>query len=527
MATLHMVAAGTAPPAGADATVYVYSPAAFPPPAAAGYAWAGSAVALVAVDKSAGGAGGVTAAAGAAGGRLVLAPSGPIGRDVDDVRRVAEAVVKGVKRAMAAGAVFPHVVVDAGFGAAFPRALPVAAAAALRAAYVPLSIRADRGEAAAETVPAIAFTWAGDVPAEELAAAGATARALEEGGRVTRDIGGGDPEAMAPGRAAEYIAAAFESTCVAVTVISDPAVIAAEFPLAHAVARASLAVPHHAPRIVRLEYAGAGPIERQVFFAGKGIVYDTGGVDVKTGGAMVGMSRDKVGAAVTAGFFKSLTVLAPPRLRAVAYLAFVRNSIGSDAYVADEIIKSHAGVRVLVMNTDAEGRMAMIDLLSHIRQEVTAVPAASRPPTVVHTVATLTGHAVLAYGPGYTIAVDNGPARAARVGASLAAAGEAWGDPVEAELLRREDFEFVAPKTAEYDVKQGNNLPSVATPRGHQFPAAVMAVASGLDKHGRDAADPIAYSHLDIAGSSVAAPFIDGVVTGQPIAALLAAYAAL
>lgn len=212
-------------------------------------------------------------------------------------------------------------------------------------------------------------------------------------------------------------------------------------------------------------------------------------------------------------------------MRAVALLAFVRNSIGADSYVSDEIIVSRAGVRVMVMNTDAEGRMVMTDLLAKAREEITAQDKATRPPTVVHTIATLTGHAVLAAGPGYSIAVDNGPARALGISAALAAGGHLVADPFELSSLRREDFEIIAPKTAEYDVKQGNTLPSVSTPRGHQFPAAFMAIASKLSDHGIDGADPIAYTHLDIAGSSVAAPFLDGVVTGQPVAALVQAYA--
>jgi leucyl aminopeptidase len=51
-----------------------------------------------------------------------------------------------------------------------------------------------------------------------------------------------------------------------------------------------------------------------------------------------------------------------------------------------------------------------------------------------------------------------------------------------------------------------------------------MAIASGLDKHGGDSADPIAYAHCDMGGASVAAPFLDGVVTGNPVAAFVARY---
>jgi leucyl aminopeptidase len=103
-------------------------------------------------------------------------------------------------------------------------------------------------------------------------------------------------------------------------------------------------------------------------------------------------------------------------------------------------------------------------------------------------------------------------------------AGEAFGDPFEVSSLRREDYAFVAPTTPEYDVRQVNTAPSSQTQRGHQFPAAVMLIGSGLDAHGVDSRDPIAYSHLDIAGSSNVPPFADGQTSGAPIAALTAAY---
>src|SRR5439155_798613 len=75
-------------------------------------------------------------------------------------------------------------------------------------------------------------------------------------------------------------------------------------PLIGAVARASYAVPRHHPRIIRLTYEGAGPIERTIFLAGKGVTYDTGGADLKTDGHMAGMSRDKGGAAAIAGLLR-------------------------------------------------------------------------------------------------------------------------------------------------------------------------------------------------------------------------------
>ena len=75
----------------------------------------------------------------------------------------------------------------------------------------------------------------------------------------------------------------------------------------------------------------------------------------------------------------------------------VRNSVGSNAYVADEIITSRAGVRIRVGNTDAEGRMAMADVLAHMKEK-----ALNEINPHLMTVATLTGHARMALGP-YTV----------------------------------------------------------------------------------------------------------------------------
>jgi leucyl aminopeptidase len=530
--------------AGCDAVVYVAPRAAYTTDA---FPFTPTLTSLLDVDPSSGSS--VTfvlAPEGTAPGRrLVASPTGPLDRDYDDVRRISDAVDKGVRRARAAGSVRPLLVLSPALAAAFPgsSALDAALAAALAALYVPLTVRAAKGEAAAEPVAEVHFlggdaaaaasadALATAASADALATAARRARAVEVGRRVARDVGGGDPEAMAPPAAAEYVRAALEGRPgVTVVVTSDVETIRKEAPCLYAVARASLPVARHHPRLVRLEYnppaSSPSPPRRTVYLVGKGICFDTGGVDVKHGGSMAGMSRDKCGAAAAAGFVATLSALGATGVRCVAYLAFARNSIGSDAYTSDEIIATRAGKKILVVNTDAEGRMAMVDPLSMVREEIARTPRSERSPeVVVHTLATLTGHAIIACGFGYTIAVENGPARAAGVAARLSAAGAAVGDPFEVSSLRREDYDFVAPKTAEYDVLQCNTAPSSATPRGHQFPAAFLSLGSGLDAHGCASADPIAFAHLDIAGSSVLPPFLNGVTTGCPVAALAAAYA--
>src|SRR5690606_38154807 len=211
--------------------------------------------------------------------------------------------------------------------------------------------------------------------------------------------------------------------------------------------------------------------------------------------------------------------LRPKGVRVIAELGMVRNSIGADAFVSDEIITSHAGVRVRIGNTDAEGRLVLADLLSHLR-----VRALSEPAPLIFSVATLTGHAVRAVG-SYSIALDNRPAREQGVATRLAEVGDAWGDPFELSRLRREDWDFVKPRSKADDVLSCNNAASSATARDHQFPAAVLATASGLDRHGHRTSDPaIAFTHVDIGGSAMeGCDWQHGRPTGAPVVALLAA----
>ena len=110
---------------------------------------------------------------------------------------------------------------------------------------------------------------------------------------------------------------------------------------------------------------------------------------------MAGMSRDKCGAAAAAGVMATVSQLAPAGVRVVVAMAMVRNSVGSNCYVADEIITSRAGVRLRVVNTDAEGRMvrlinklylinkyddckAMVDVLCHAKEKALKSPGMFR-----------------------------------------------------------------------------------------------------------------------------------------------------
>lgn len=463
---------------------------------------------LAAVDDQVGRSIVFTHAEGVPGERLVLAPTGALDRDYDDVRRFADAARAGIRRVRDAGAKAPLLLVTGTRdGGAYARAHDVALLGALDGLWAPLEAREARGDIAVEPI-----THIGMVGSKETAH---LITALELGRRLTRDLGGTEPERTRPEAFAALCVDAFEGTGVKVDVIDDLDALHAGYPLMMSVARASLVVPRHRPRVLRLEYVPEGEVDETLLFAGKGVTYDTGGADLKTDGHMAGMSRDKLGAAAVAGFVRAVASLAPRGVRVVAEIGLVRNSIGADAFVSDEIITSHAGARVRIGNTDAEGRLVLADLLSHCRE--TAVDAIN---PRLFTLATLTGHSVVAVGP-YSIALDNGPARHAGVAAGIAAAGEQWGDPFEISRLRREDFDFVQPRSQADDVLSCNNAPSSRTPRGHQFPMAFLAIASGLDKHGGDGDRPLPYTHIDIGGSAAeGSDWQHGRPTGAPVIAL-------
>merc|ERR1719466_630198 len=437
--------------------------------------------------------------------RLIYSPTGPLDRDYDDHRRFAEAAANGIKKALAAGSKHPLLAVQGSLpNKSADDAHLSALLGALAAVYVPLEMREAVKEKAAKVS---GLGWAGEKKIMD------EALAIEKGRIVARDIGGSDPERMAAPKVELYVQEAFKGTKVTVEVMKGQEFFEKEYPCLAAVNRCANQVPRHDGRLIWLTYKPEGTVKKTVYLVGKGITYDTGGADIKAGGVMAGMSRDKCGAAAAAGLMKTLAELQPPSVKVVVGMCMVRNSVGANCYVADEIITSRAGVRIRVVNTDAEGRMAMVDVLCRAKELALADPDPQ-----LFTMATLTGHAVLAVGE-YSTIMDNGPARAAGTALKVQAAGEDIGDMFEISTVRREDWDFIQDKSGEFvSVLQCNNAPSSRTPRGHQFPAAFMMQVAGLDKHQTNSSQPLKYSHMDIAGSAGNLPHP---TTGAPIPALL------
>ena len=157
----------------------------------------------------------------------------------------------------------------------------------------------------------------------------------------------------------------------------------ANFPTIHAVGRAS----HREPRLVELTWGK--PRDPHLVLVGKGVCFDTGGLDLKTSDGMRWMKKDMGGAAhaiALAGMIMDAKL--PVRLSLL--VPAVENAIAANAYRPGEVIRTRAGITVEVDNTDAEGRLVLCDALCF---------AAEQKPDLIIDFATLTGAARVALGP--------------------------------------------------------------------------------------------------------------------------------
>src|SRR6202046_4819375 len=162
--------------------------------------------------------------------------------------------------------------------------------------------------------------------------------------------------------------------------------LAANFPAIHAVGRAS----SEAPRLVELRWAPSGAEAYPcVTLIGKGVCFDSGGLDIKPSSGMALMKKDMGGAAVSLGL-ANLLMSAKIRARLRVLVPAVENAISGNAYRPGDVLATRKGLSVEVGNTDAEGRLVLCDALAYADAE--------RPDLIID-FATLTGAARVALGP--------------------------------------------------------------------------------------------------------------------------------
>jgi leucyl aminopeptidase len=207
------------------------------------------------------------------------------------------------------------------------------------------------------------------------AAASANSFARDLINTPANDMGPAELAAAAVGLATRYGARS--------SVIVGDELQARDFHLIHGVGAGS----PRPPRLIDLRWGNSGA--RKVTLVGKGVCFDTGGLDLKPSAGMLLMKKDMGGAACTLGLAQMLMQLdAPVQLRVL--IPAVENSIDGNAYRPGDVLRSRKGLSVEIGNTDAEGRLVLADALAEADLE--------RPDLLID-MATLTGAARVALGP--------------------------------------------------------------------------------------------------------------------------------
>lgn len=207
---------------------------------------------------------------------------------------------------------------------------------------------------------------------EVLAAAEALTRDLIN--TPASDMGPDDLQA-----AAETLAREHGAKC---STIEGPDLLKQNLPMIHAVGRAA----DRAPRLIDMRWGARGPT---LTLVGKGVCFDTGGLNLKPGASMGLMKKDMGGAATVLGLAHMIMALKlPVQLRVL--IPAVENSVSSNAFRPQDILTSRKGLTVEINNTDAEGRLVLADALALADEET---------PDLIVSMATLTGAARVAVGP--------------------------------------------------------------------------------------------------------------------------------
>ncbi|WP_168194412.1 leucyl aminopeptidase family protein [Formicincola oecophyllae] len=247
------------------------------------------------------------------------------------------------------------------------------------------------------------------VPEVMLAEVRATARAM----RLGRALINVPANLLGPAELARAAATLLADQGAKVTLV-EGAMVAADYPCLAAVGAGS----QRGPVVVKASWGH--PEAPLVALCGKGVCFDTGGYNLKPGGAMARMKKDMGGAAFMLATALLLVETVPNTAQGVRFelrLGCVENSLGASAMVPGDVLATRSGLTVEVGNTDAEGRLVLCDLLSDV--------AALKPDLIVDG-ATLTGAARAALGPDLPALFANSESHAQ----ALLKAGHACRDPL-------------------------------------------------------------------------------------------------
>jgi leucyl aminopeptidase len=279
-------------------------------------------------------------------------------------------------------------------------------AAATALAFVLGGYRFDRYKARPETTPARLVAPDGVDVEETLRIAAACALAREMVDTPAADMGPLQIETIA-----REIA---ESGGATISVIEGEVLLEENYPAVHAVGRA--ATTARAPRVIEIGWNLTRADLPLVALVGKGVVFDTGGLDLKPAAGMRNMKKDMGGSAHALALGR-LVMQACLAVRLVVLVAAVENAVSADAFRPGDVLSSRKGLTIEIGNTDAEGRLILADVLAR---------AGEHSPELTLDFATLTGAARVALGPELPPLYTDDEALAA----DLLAASAEVGDPL-------------------------------------------------------------------------------------------------
>jgi leucyl aminopeptidase len=289
------------------------------------------------------------------------------------------------------------------------------------------------------------------------------ARRIAEAVCLTRDLVNTPTSDLGPAALEEAARSLQRKHGASIEVVAGDDLLAGNFPMIHAVGRAS----PDAPRLIDLRWGREGA--PRVTLVGKGVCFDTGGLDIKPSSGMLLMKKDMGGAANVLGL-ADMIMGAGLAVRLRVLIPAVENSIAGNAFRPGDVLKSRKGPTVEIGNTDAEGRLVLADALAFADEEA---------PELMIDMATLTGAARVAVGPDIAPFYTGSDVLAAEI----AAAAAETGDPV-----------WRMPLWAPYDEKLASKVADMNNVTSDGFAGSVTA-ALFLQRFVERAK---AWSHFDI-----------------------------
>jgi leucyl aminopeptidase len=231
------------------------------------------------------------------------------------------------------------------------------------------------------------------------------------------------------------------------------------------------------PRVVLMRWWGGRDKDKPVAFAGKGVVFDTGGISIKPAAGMEDMKGDMGGAAAVAGLMQTLAAR-KAKVNAVGIVGLVENMPDGNAQRPGDVVTSMSGQTIEVINTDAEGRLVLADLLTYVQKK--------EKPAAIIDLATLTGAIIVALGNHHAGLFSNNDELAER----LLKAGRDSGEKVWRMPLGPEYDKLIDSKIADMKNTGGRHAGSVTAAQFLQ----------------RFIENDTPWAHIDVAGTAMGAP---------------------